>query len=126
MVLHKLKEIEGLSIRQISRLTGESFNIVKRGLMTQQKRPPVSRVFGHSKQNFIKGFNMLTLSWTDGYSFVPVDFAMLSSAKETNRKITSLIVLVALIISVFSFQIFAAQCNPRTNYTLNIERGFIR
>jgi REP element-mobilizing transposase RayT len=30
MALHKLKEIEGLSIRQISRLTGESFNIVKR------------------------------------------------------------------------------------------------
>lgn len=30
MVLHKLKEIEGLSIRQIARLTGESFNIVKR------------------------------------------------------------------------------------------------
>ncbi len=29
-VLHKLKEIEGLSIRQISRLTGQSFNIVKR------------------------------------------------------------------------------------------------
>ena len=29
-VLHELKEIEGLSIRQISRLTGESFNIVKR------------------------------------------------------------------------------------------------
>ena len=30
MVLHKLKEVEGLSIRQISRLTGESFNVVKR------------------------------------------------------------------------------------------------
>ena len=30
MVLRTLKEIEGLSIRQISRLTGESFNIVKR------------------------------------------------------------------------------------------------
>jgi hypothetical protein len=29
-VLRNLKEIEGLSIRQISRLTGESFNIVKR------------------------------------------------------------------------------------------------
>lgn len=26
-VLHKLKEIEGLSIRQISRLIGESFDI---------------------------------------------------------------------------------------------------
>jgi hypothetical protein len=30
MVLHKLKEIEGLRIRQIAHLTGESFNIVKR------------------------------------------------------------------------------------------------
>lgn len=28
---------------------------------------------------------MLTLGWTDGYSFVPVDFSMLSSANETNR-----------------------------------------
>lgn len=45
----------------------------------------LARVFDHSKQSFIKGFNMLTLGWTDGYSFVPVDFAMLSSAKETNR-----------------------------------------
>ena len=45
----------------------------------------LARVFDHSKQCFIKGFNMLTLGWTDGYSFVPVDFAMLSSAKETNR-----------------------------------------
>lgn len=30
MMLRKLKEIEGLSIRRISRLTGESFHIVKR------------------------------------------------------------------------------------------------
>lgn len=44
-----------------------------------------ARVFDHSKQRYIKGFNMLTLGWTDGYSFVPVDFAMLSSAKESNR-----------------------------------------
>jgi hypothetical protein len=28
---------------------------------------------------------MLTLGWTDGYSFIPVDFSMLSSAKEANR-----------------------------------------
>jgi hypothetical protein len=28
---------------------------------------------------------MLTLGGTDGYSLVPVDFAMLSSAKETNH-----------------------------------------
>ena len=29
-VLNQLKQVEGLSIRQISRLTGMSFNIVKR------------------------------------------------------------------------------------------------
>lgn len=45
----------------------------------------LARVFDHSKQCYIKGFNMLTLGWTDGYSFVPVDFAMLSSAQESNR-----------------------------------------
>ena len=28
---------------------------------------------------------MLTLGWSDGYSFVPVDFAMLSSVKAQNR-----------------------------------------
>lgn len=45
----------------------------------------LAKVFDHSKHRFIKGFNMLTLGWTDSYSFIPVDFAMLSSAKETNR-----------------------------------------
>ncbi len=33
----------------------------------------------------VKGFNLLTLGWTDAYSFVPVAFAMLSSAKKEKR-----------------------------------------
>ncbi len=41
----------------------------------------LARVFDHSKQCYIRGFNMLTLGWTDGYSFVPVDFVMLGLAK---------------------------------------------
>ncbi len=28
---------------------------------------------------------MLTLGWSDGYSFIPTDFAMLSSANKSNR-----------------------------------------
>lgn len=28
---------------------------------------------------------MLTLGWSDGYSFIPVDFAMISSTNEENR-----------------------------------------
>ena len=45
----------------------------------------LARVFDHTSQSFIKGYTMLTLGWSDGYSFVPVDFAMLSSAKPQNR-----------------------------------------
>jgi hypothetical protein len=45
----------------------------------------LARVFDHSQHRYIKGFNMLTLGWTDGFSFIPVDFAMLSSANQTNR-----------------------------------------
>ena len=50
-----------------------------------KKAELLARVFDHSQQSFIKGYNMLTLGWTDGHSFVPVDFAMLSSAKKSNR-----------------------------------------
>ncbi len=45
----------------------------------------LARVFDHTSCRFVKGFTMLTLGWSDGYSFVPVDFAMLSSAKAENR-----------------------------------------
>jgi hypothetical protein len=45
----------------------------------------LARVFDHSQHRYIKGFNMLTLGWTDGFSFIPVDFAMLSSPNESNR-----------------------------------------
>lgn len=33
----------------------------------------------------MKGFTMLTLGWSDGFSFAPIDFVMLSSAKMVNR-----------------------------------------
>ena len=35
----------------------------------------------HANQCFYKGFRMLTLGWSDGHTFLPVDFALLSSAK---------------------------------------------
>lgn len=34
---------------------------------------------------FQKGFTLLTLGWSDGYSFVPVGFNLLSSEKKSNR-----------------------------------------
>jgi hypothetical protein len=45
----------------------------------------LSRVFDHSDMKYIKGFRMLTLGWSDGNSFLGIDFALLSSAKKKNR-----------------------------------------
>jgi hypothetical protein len=45
----------------------------------------LSLVHDHVTQKFVKGFSLLTLGWSDGYSFAPVDFALLSSAKQNNR-----------------------------------------
>jgi hypothetical protein len=45
----------------------------------------LSRVFDHSTSKYLKGFRLLTLGWSDGNSFLGIDFALLSSAKEKNR-----------------------------------------
>ena len=45
----------------------------------------LARVYDHVEQKYQKGFTMLTLGWSDGYSFVPVGFNLLSSAKGSNR-----------------------------------------
>lgn len=45
----------------------------------------LSRVYDHVFHRFVKGFTMLTLGWSDGYSFVPLAFNLLSSASKSNR-----------------------------------------
>ncbi len=41
----------------------------------------LARCFDHAslKMRFYKGFRMLTLGWSDGHTFMPVDFSLLSS-----------------------------------------------
>jgi len=41
----------------------------------------LSRVYDHVEQRFVRGFRMLTLTFTDGVSLIPVDFALLGSKK---------------------------------------------
>lgn len=43
----------------------------------------LARCFDHSSQKmrFYKGFRMLTLGWSDGATFMPIDFSLLSSTK---------------------------------------------
>ena len=45
----------------------------------------LARVYDHVNHKFQKGFTLLTLGWSDGYSFIPVGFNMLSSANKSNR-----------------------------------------
>jgi hypothetical protein len=45
----------------------------------------LSRVHDHCSGGYLNGFRMLTLGWSDGASFVPVDHALLSSRKQKNR-----------------------------------------
>lgn len=53
---------------------------------SKQKGRTVSPgVFDHTTGRFAKGYCMLTLGWSDGFSFAPLDFVMLSSAKLANR-----------------------------------------
>jgi hypothetical protein len=41
----------------------------------------LARFKDHATGAFYKGFRMLTMGWSDGHSFIPVDFALLSSVK---------------------------------------------
>lgn len=45
----------------------------------------LARVYDHVFHEFVRGFNLLALGWSDGFSFVPVAFTLLSSAKASNR-----------------------------------------
>jgi hypothetical protein len=79
-----------------------SFTIRKVNRLTSNKRPKVfiiddssydrnrskkmellARCFDHAslKQRYYKGFTMLTLGWSDGCTFMPIDFSLLSSMK---------------------------------------------
>ena len=43
-----------------------------------------SRVFDHTDMTYKKGYRMLTLSWSDGNTLIPVNSCLLASAKESN------------------------------------------
>ena len=42
-------------------------------------------IFDHVIGKSVHGFNLLTIGWTDGFSFIPAAFNMLSSAKQEKR-----------------------------------------
>ena len=45
----------------------------------------LAKVYDHVFHEYVRGFNLLALGWSDGFSFVPIAFNLLSSAKASNR-----------------------------------------
>lgn len=43
----------------------------------------LARFKNHATGAFYKGFRMLTLGWSDGHTFLPLDFALLSLSKSS-------------------------------------------
>ena len=49
-----------------------------------KKTELLAKVFDHCSMKFKRGYRMLTLGWSDGNSFVPVDHCLLSAADDKN------------------------------------------
>lgn len=58
-------------------------SVIPRG--KSKKVELLSFVYDHVIHKTVRGFNLLLLGWTDGYSFLPVAFNMLASANEEKR-----------------------------------------
>lgn len=71
----------------INSLTGdgrESVLIIDDSLYNRNRSKKVellTRVFDHTTHKYLKGFRMLTLGWSDGNTFLPIGFSLLSSQK---------------------------------------------
>lgn len=49
-----------------------------------RKTELASKVFDHASMRYTKGYRLMTLGWTDGNTFIPVNSALLASAKKHN------------------------------------------
>lgn len=79
-MIHKINELYAtLSICWTSVLIVDD-SLYDRG--RSKKVELLSRVYDHTTKKFVKGFKMLTLGWSDGTSFIPVAFSLLSSRYE--------------------------------------------
>ena len=45
----------------------------------------LARIYDHVFHKYLRGFQLLTLGWSDGFSFAPLDFSMMSSSNKENR-----------------------------------------
>lgn len=77
-------------VAYIDSLTGndrESVLILDDSLFSRNRSKQVellAKVYDHTTHRFHRGYRMLTLGWSDGNTFLPVSFQLLSSQKKEN------------------------------------------
>jgi len=49
----------------------------------------LSRVYDHASHKFFRGYQMLTMAWTDGYSIIPCGFRLIASSKAKNLYVSA-------------------------------------
>jgi hypothetical protein len=86
--------LNGLSltiVRYFERLTSPSRTkvfIIDDSVLSRdrsKKAELLARIHDHTTGRFVRGYSLLTLGWSDGFSFAPIDFVIHSSAKKENR-----------------------------------------
>lgn len=50
-----------------------------------KKTELASKVFDHVSMKFSKGYRLMTVGWTDGNTFLPINSSLLASSKDENR-----------------------------------------
>lgn len=82
-----LLSLSGETIARMERLTSanrETVLVFDDSMFERNRSKAVellARFKDHATAAYYKGFRMLTMGWSDGHSFVPIDFALLSSVK---------------------------------------------
>ncbi|WOV86995.1 transposase [Sporosarcina oncorhynchi] len=85
-----LLSLSSSAIRKVDRLTGQDRRkvlIVDDSAYRRDRSKKVellARLYDHASGGYYKGFKMLTLGWSDGMTFLPVDFTLQSSKKTEN------------------------------------------
>lgn len=82
-----LSSLSSETVRRVENLTSdkrETAFIIDDSMFERNRSKAVemlARFKDHATGAFYKGYRMLTMGWSDGHSFIPVDFALLSSLK---------------------------------------------
>jgi len=85
-----VQDLSSVVIPEIDKLTSETHKTVSIIDDTpywrnrSKKVELLSRCYDHAEKRYYKGFTMLNLGWSDGHTYIPVDFRILASGNDKN------------------------------------------